>query len=98
MWYLNFKSLRNKIDYLRDKCNKFLLDISCIGEAKIDTFIGENKTETNIDGYQYPPLQKDHNQNDGGKIIYIKEVMKTKRLIDLEGKKFWSNFPRNYVI
>ena len=32
--------------------------------------------------------EKDHNQNGGGKIIYIKECIITKRLIDLEGKNY----------
>ena len=39
-----------------------------------------------IDGYQFLPLQKDRNQNGGGKIVYLKERIARKRLIDLEGK------------
>ena len=82
--YLNINSLGNKIDYLRDICNKSPLNIFCIDETKIDSSFPD--AQFHIDGYQFPPLLKDRNQNGGGKNVYIKEGIITKRLIDLEGK------------
>ena len=82
--YLNINSLRNKIDYLRDICNKSPLNIFCINETKIDSSFPD--AQFHIDGYLFQPLLKDRNQNGGGKYVYIKEGIITKRLIDLEGK------------
>ena len=83
--YLNIHSLRNKIDYLTDTCNKSSLDIFCIDETKIDYLFPDS--QFHIDGCQLPPLWKNRNQNGGGKILYIKEGITTKQLIDLAGKK-----------
>ena len=84
--YLNISNLRNKIDYLRYICNKFPLDIFVLVKPKFDSSFPD--AQLYIDGYQFPPLGKGRNQNGGGKIVYIKEAIITKRLIDLEGKNF----------
>ena len=82
MGHLNINSLKNKIDYLRDVCNKSPLNIFCIDETKIDSSFPD--AQFHIDGYEFPPLRKDRNKNGGGKIVSIKEGIITKRLIDLE--------------
>ena len=63
--YLNINSLRNKIDYLRDICNKSPLNIFCINKTKIDSSFPD--AQFHIDGYLFQPLLKDRNQNGGGK-------------------------------
>lgn len=67
--YLNINSLRNKIGYLRDACNKSSLNVLCIDETKIDSSLPD--FQFHIDGYQFPPLRKNHNENGGGEIVYI---------------------------
>ena len=52
--YLNINSLRNKIDYLTDTCNKSSLEIFCIDETKIDYLFPDS--QFHIDDCQLPPL------------------------------------------
>ena len=74
--YLNTNSFRNKTDYHhRDICNKSSLDIFYIDRSKINFSFPD--AQFHIDCYQFPLLRKDRNQNGGGKIIYIKEGIKT---------------------
>ena len=81
--YLNINSLRNKIDQLRDICQKAPLDILCIDETKIDSSFPDSQFY--IEGYQFPPFRKDRNKQDGGKIVSIKKGIIAKRIINLEG-------------
>ena len=38
-----------------------------------------------ISGYQYPPYRKDRSECGGGKIVFLREVLVTRRLRDFEG-------------
>ena len=75
--YLNINSLRNMIDYLRDICKK-----SCIDKTTIHSSFPD--AQFHIDGYQFPPLRKDHNHNGEEKIVYIKEGIIRKRIIPVD--------------
>ena len=75
--YLHINSLRNVIDYLRDICKK-----SCIYKTTIHSSFPDAQFHT--DGYQFPPLRKDRNQNGEEKIVYIKEAIIRKRLIPVD--------------
>ena len=82
--YLNINSIRNKIDFLREICKKAPFDILCVDETKIDSSFPD--AQFHIEGYQYPPFRRDRDENGGGKIVYIKEGIITKRISNLEGK------------
>lgn len=69
--YLNIKSPINKIDYLKDICNKSPVNIFCIDEFKIDSSF--SNTNFHSDCYQFLPLRKDCSQKSEGKVVYIKE-------------------------
>ena len=81
--YLNINSLGNKIDQLRDICLKASVDILCIDETKIDSSFPDSQFY--IEGYQFPPFRKDRNKHGGGKIVYIKNGIIAKRILNLEG-------------
>ena len=78
------KEIRNKRGYLGDVCSKSTIDIFLYWRNQ-NWFLFPD-AQFHIEGSLFPPLRKDHNQNGGGKIVYIKEGIITKRLIDLEGK------------
>ena len=41
-------------------------------------------TQFKIEGYQFPPFRKDRNSDGGGKIVYVREGLVTKRLTHFE--------------
>ena len=81
--YLDINHLSSKIDYLREICSKSPIDILCIDETKLDSSYPDAQFE--IPGYQYPPYRKDRNKNGGGKIVFIREGLITKRLKAFKG-------------
>ena len=82
--YLNINSLRNKITNLREVVDKVPIDILCIDETKLDESFPDS--QFSIDNYQYPPYRRDRNSKGGGKIVYVRQGLISKRLKSLESK------------
>ena len=80
--YLNINSLRNKTNDLRKICRKTQIHVLCIDETKLDESFPD--AQFHIKGYQYPAFRKDHNKNGGGKIVYVKEGLIAKRILEYE--------------
>ena len=86
--YLNINSLRgDKFLYLRDILLNTPIDIFCVDETKLTYDFTDALFQ--IDGYQFPPLRRDRDTNNshsygGGKIVFVKDGIINKRLIDYE--------------
>ena len=77
------------MDEVREMCRLAPIDILCLDESKLSYDFPD--AQFHIEGYKYPPFRRDRvskNQtNDclgGGKLIFIKDGLITKRLKDLE--------------
>ena len=88
--YLNINSLRgnNKLE-LEEMLKAHKIDILCIDETKLSPDIPTSRIH--INKYQFPPLRRDRPQKSpnsfgGGKVVYIREGLITKRLTELETK------------
>ena len=79
--YLNINSLRNKINF-RKICRKTQIHVLCMDEIKLDESFWD--AQFHIEGYQYPAFRKDRNKNDGRKIVYVKEGLIAKRVLEYE--------------
>ena len=87
--YLNINSLRgNKFHLLSDILVHTSLDILCVDETKLTCDFPDSLFK--IDGYVYPPYRRDRNSNlntrGGGKIVFVKSGLITKRLKSYETK------------
>ena len=82
--YLNINSIRNKIIYLRKLVSKAPIDIFCIDETKIDESFPNSQLF--IENDQFPPYRRDRNSKGGGKIVYMRKGLFSKRLKNLESK------------
>ena len=80
--YLNINSLRNKINDLRKICRKSQIHILCLENTILDESFLD--AQFHIGGYQYPAFRKDCNKNSGGKIVYVKEELIAKRILEYE--------------
>ena len=80
---VNINHLSSKIGYLRGTCSKSPIDILSIVETKLDSSYPDAQFQ--IPDYQYPPYRKDRNKNGGGKIVFIRKGLITKRLKAFEG-------------
>ena len=85
--YLNINSLRgNKVHLLRDMLINTGFDVICIDETKLTCDFPDSQFY--IEGYQHPPYRRDRNDRlctrGGGKIVYVKSGMITKRLKSFE--------------
>ena len=80
--YLNTNSLRNKIVSLRSVFAKALIDILCIDETKLDNNFPDSQFL--IENYQFPPFRRDRNSKGGGKIVYVRQGLISKRLKNFE--------------
>ena len=85
--YLNINSLRgDKMHLLRDLLTNTVFEIFCIDETKLT--IDFPDSQFYITGYQHPPYRRDRdcnlNTRGGGKLVYIKNGMITKRLKSFE--------------
>ena len=58
------------------------MQVLCIDETKLSESFPD--AQFHIEGYQYPPFRKDHNKNGGGKIVYVKEGLIAKRILEYE--------------
>ena len=82
--YLNINSLRNKIINLRDIVAKVRIDILCVDETKLDESFPDSQFL--IENYQFPLFRRDRNSKGGGKIVYVREGLISKRLIQFESE------------
>ena len=82
--YLNINSLRNKIINLRDVVAKVPIDILCVDETKLDESFPDSQFL--IENYQFPPFRRDRNSKGGGKIVYVREGLISKRLKQFESE------------
>ena len=85
--YLNINSLRgNKRPLLCDMLTNMSIDLICIDETKLTCDFPDSLFY--IEGFQYPPYRRDRSSNlncrGGGKIVFIKNGMITKRLNSFE--------------
>ena len=82
--YLNINSLSNKIDALRQIWKTAPLEILCVDETKLDSSFPNSQFR--IDGYIFSPYRRDRDNHGGGKMVFIREGLITKRLENLETK------------
>ena len=82
--YLNINSLRNKIINLRDVFAKVPIDILCADETKLDDSFPDSQFL--IENYQFPPFRRDRNSKGGGKIVYVREGLFSKKLKQFESE------------
>ena len=82
--YLNINSLRNQIINLRDAVAKVPIDILCVDETKLDESFPDSQFL--IENYQFPPFRRDRNSKGGGKIVYVREGLISKRLKQFESE------------
>ena len=80
--YLNINSLQNKINDLRKTYGKTQMHVLCTDETKFDESFPD--PQFHIEGYQYPAFRKDCNKSGGGKIVYVKEELIAKRILEYE--------------
>ena len=76
--------MSNKIDALRQICKISPLEILCVDETKLDSSFPNSQFR--IDGYIFSPYRSDRDNHGGGKIVFIREGLITKRLENLETK------------
>ena len=69
---------------MREVVDKVLIDILCIDETKLDDTFPD--AQFKINNYQYPPFRRDRNSKGGGKIVYIRQGLISKRLSKFESK------------
>ena len=89
--YLNINSLGEKINHLREICKESPIDILCVDETKIDSTYPD--AQFKINDYQFPPFRRDRNKYGGGKIVFIRQGLITRRL-----PKFEKKCLRQYVL
>ena len=62
--------------------NKAPIDILCIDETKIDESFPD--PQFLIENYQFPSYRRDRNFKGGGKIVYVRQGLISKRLKSFE--------------
>ena len=75
--YLN-KLFKVKIICLRYIISTSNIDILCIAETKHDTRFPDSQFK--VDGYQFPLFRKDRDSKNGGKLVFVREGIVSKRL------------------
>ena len=76
--YLNINLLGKKKNHFREICKESPIDILCVGETKIDPSYPDAQFQ--INDYQFPPFRRDRNKYKGGKIVFIRQGLITRRL------------------
>ena len=82
--YLNINSLRTKVLNLKEILHKAPIDTLCTDETRLDETFPD--AQFMIENYQLPPFRRDTNKKGGGKIVFIRKELLTKRLEDFETK------------
>ena len=83
---VNLNSLRYKIIDIGEVLCKAQLEIIALSETKLNSEFPD--AQFKIDGYHFPPFQKDHDENRGGLMIFVRNDKITRRLQDFEPKDF----------
>ena len=76
--YLNINSVGKKI------CKESPIDILCVDETKLDSSYPDAQFQ--INDYQFPPFRRDRNKYRGGKIVFTRQGLTTRRLPKFETK------------
>ena len=76
--YLNINSIRNKFDNLKNMIEQNI-DILCIAETKLDPSFPES--QFHMPGYTIP-YRLDKSGNSGGLLVYVKETIPSKLLVE----------------
>ena len=71
IFHLNTRSIRYKIDYIRDLADDF--HIICLTETHLDN--GIDSASIQFQGFD-PPIRKDRSQNGGGVMIYMSSLIR----------------------
>ena len=74
--------MRNKINDLRKIRRKTQIHVLCKDETKLDESFPD--AQFHIESYQFPAFRKDRNKNGGAKIVYVKEGLIAKRILEYE--------------
>ena len=82
--YLNINSLGEKINHPREICKESPIDILCVDETKIDPSYPDPQFQ--INDYQFLLFRRDRNKYGGGKIVFIRQGLITRRLPKFETK------------
>ena len=72
--------MRNKINGLRKNYRKIQIHVLCTDETKPDESLPD--AQFHIEGYKYSAFRKYHGKNGGGKIVYVKEGLIAKRILE----------------
>ena len=78
--HLNIRSIRNKIDYLKDNFTDF--EVACFSETHLDMAISSEVLP--ISNSFSNPYRKDRNMHGGGLLMYINTNLAHRRRQDLE--------------
>ena len=81
VFHLNIRSIRNKIEYLKDNFTDF--DILCFTETHLD--IAVSYESLLISNCYSKPYRKDRNMHGGGLLMYINANLAHRRRPDLDG-------------
>ena len=81
---LNINSLGEKINNLREICKESPIDIFCVDETKIDSSYPDAQFQ--INDCQIQSFGRDRNKNGGGKIVFVRQGLVTRRLPKFETK------------
>ena len=81
---LNINSLGENINHLREICKESPIDILCVDETRIDSSYPDAQFQ--INDYQFPPFGGDRSKHGGGKIVFIRQGLITRRLPKFEAK------------
>ena len=79
---LNINSLGEKINHFHELCKESPIDILCVDKIKLDSSYPDAQFQ--IIDYQFPPFRRDRNKYGGGKIVYIRQGIITRRLPKFE--------------
>ena len=82
IFHLNTRSIRNKIDNIRDLADDF--HIICVTETHLDNSIDSALIQ--FPGFD-PIIRKSRSQNGGGVMIYMSSLLNYTRREDLESQR-----------
>ena len=82
--YLNINSLGIKTNHLREICKESPIDIPYVDKTKIDSSYPDDQFQ--ISDYQFLLFRRDRNKYGGGKIVFIRQDLITRRLPKFETK------------
>ncbi|CAC5380557.1 unnamed protein product [Mytilus coruscus] len=99
IFHLNARSVRTKLEYIETLA--LGSSIVCITESHLDENIFSH--DIHIDGYHQELYRNDRNCFGGGVLVYISEILKTKKRFDLEfenGELAWLeiDFPQHKIL